>query len=353
MKKIFLILAVLVMAICASAQKNQYFWYQGNLMMGNPIAQIDSVTFGSEDTDSILVYLPRTIIKTVYDTIYITIHDTVCPDAIPEGALPGEFSVSATKKVRFSKGNLQYQASTHTWRFAENQWNFVGFSTYGNVYENGIKCDNSFISSSYAGWIDLFGWGTGNNPTQTSTSTSSYSTFVDWGNNLNLSGLNAWFTLSADEWAYLFCSRPNAAQLFALGTVENVCGIIILPDDFTTPEGLTFNASTTLGLSYNEWRYTDSKNEGHYVDNNYSSLQWENMEAAGAVFIPSPGYREGTTVKKNISNDDWYGGAWSSSISSGESSKAHDIACGKNVVTAKGNCTRSYGRGVRLVQEVK
>ena len=53
MKKFFLTLAVLVMALCASAQKNQYFWYQGNLMLGNPIAQIDSVTFGNEDTDSI------------------------------------------------------------------------------------------------------------------------------------------------------------------------------------------------------------------------------------------------------------------------------------------------------------
>ena len=85
MKKFFLTLAVLVMAICASAQKNQYFWYQGNLMLGNPIAQIDSVTFGEEDTDSILVYLPRTIIKTVevHDTVYITIHDTVCPNEIP------------------------------------------------------------------------------------------------------------------------------------------------------------------------------------------------------------------------------------------------------------------------------
>jgi hypothetical protein len=81
MKKIFLTLAVFVMAICANAQKNQYFWYQGNLMMGNPIAQIDSVTFGEgEPVDTLHIMLPRTIIKTVYDTVYITIHDTVCPN---------------------------------------------------------------------------------------------------------------------------------------------------------------------------------------------------------------------------------------------------------------------------------
>ena len=79
MKKVFLTLAVFVMAIYAKAQMNQYFWYQGKLMMGNSIAQIDSVTFVNEDTDSILIYLPRTIIKTieVHDTMYVIVHDTV------------------------------------------------------------------------------------------------------------------------------------------------------------------------------------------------------------------------------------------------------------------------------------
>ena len=64
-----------------------------------------------------------------------------------QGALPGEFSVSASLKVHFAQGNLQYQASTKTWRFAANQYTSVGNP-------------NSNISSSYSGWIDLFGWGT-------------------------------------------------------------------------------------------------------------------------------------------------------------------------------------------------
>ncbi len=81
MKKFFLSLAVFVMALCANAQTNQYFWYNGNLMMGNPIAQIDSVTFGEgEPADTLHILLPRTIIKEVHDTVYITIHDTVCPN---------------------------------------------------------------------------------------------------------------------------------------------------------------------------------------------------------------------------------------------------------------------------------
>ena len=81
MKKFFLSLAVFVMALCANAQTNQYFWYNGKLMMGNPIAQIDSVTFGEgEPADTLHILLPRTIIKEVHDTVYITIHDTVCPN---------------------------------------------------------------------------------------------------------------------------------------------------------------------------------------------------------------------------------------------------------------------------------
>lgn len=68
-------------------------------------------------------------------------------EQITEGSLTGLFSVGNGKTVRFSKGNLQYQASTDTWRFAEQQYDCIGNS-------------NSNISMFYQGWVDLFGWGT-------------------------------------------------------------------------------------------------------------------------------------------------------------------------------------------------
>ena len=43
-----------------------------------------------------------------------------------EGALPGQFAVSYGKVINFSQGNLQYQASTTTWRFATNQYDLIG-----------------------------------------------------------------------------------------------------------------------------------------------------------------------------------------------------------------------------------
>ncbi|MBO7529042.1 MAG: hypothetical protein J6T37_04115 [Bacteroidales bacterium] len=53
------------------------------------------------------------------------------------------FSVSDEMQVCFSKGNLQYQPSTNTWRFTEHQWDICGHH-------------NSNISQHYSGWIDLF-----------------------------------------------------------------------------------------------------------------------------------------------------------------------------------------------------
>ena len=95
----------------------------------------------------------------------------------------GVFSVSETLQVMFSPGILQFNAAegTHecgdgtsrqgTWRFADNQWDYIGSA-------------NLNISSTYNGWTDLFGWGTGYKPTEVTTSTGKYSVFTDWGLNV-------------------------------------------------------------------------------------------------------------------------------------------------------------------------
>ena len=157
---------------------------------------------------------------------------------VPEGALVGAFSVSDGKQVHFSPGNLQYQASTDTWRFAENQWDIIG-----NANEN--------ISASYEGWIDLFGWGTGKNPTLASDKNEDYATFTDWGANKISNGgseANLWRTLTTDEWIYLFKGRRDATSLFGMGTVNGVNGVILLPDNWRLPFGLFFASSAAQGL---------------------------------------------------------------------------------------------------------
>lgn len=190
----------------------------------------------------------------------------------PVGAIGGLFSVSATQQVYFSQGNLQYQASTTTWRFAEHQYDYVG-------------ADNENISSTYSGWIDLFGFGTGSNPTlSTTTANPDYSTFVDWGTNAIGNGGNQfslWRTLDVDEWSYLFYTRTDASLKYGTGNVGGLGGLIILPDSWTTPDGCSFTPGfTTYGT------------DADWSRNSYNSAQWDRMEAAGAVFLPAAGSRD-------------------------------------------------------------
>ena len=209
----------------------------------------------------------------------------VAPQPQPEGdgKLTGAFTINADgDQILFSKGNLQYQASTTTWRFATNQYDMIGE-------------DNANISDTYTGWIDLFGWGTGNCPAKKSTDDEDYSTFTDWGVNAISNGgneANLWRTLTRYEWAYLIQTRTNAADLKGQATVADVHGFVLLPDSWTLPAGLSFTAIP------NDW-----------TTNVYTAEQWAQMEAAGAVFLPATGYRNPDIIY--VGEKGWY---WSSDV---------------------------------------
>ena len=204
-----------------------------------------------------------------------------------EGALSGMFTINAQgKKIVFSQGNLQYQASTQTWQFAAQQTAYLGAA-------------NEQISSTNSGWIDLFGWGTGRYPTANSIGSSSdYASFTDWGVNAISNGGNAanlWRTLQKEEWVYLIQTRTKASTLFGMGIVDGVRGMILLPDDWQLPDGVTFVPSTQQGLQDLGIHYqNESKN--NFSHNSYTRAQWSQMEAAGAVFLPAAGGRFGSEV---------------------------------------------------------
>ena len=243
----------------------------------------------------------------------------------------GLFSVSADKQVVFSPGNLQYHPAMNEWRFAENQTDYIGDA-------------NSNIAADYDGWIDLFGWGTGDAPTKSSPFYSAYQTFVDWGTNtIGTDAPNTWRTLSKDEWIYIFYNRPNAQSLFALGSVNGVNGTIILPDNWTTPAGVSFVASTTNGLSWQGGYYYNS-NGTNYGDNTYTSEQWSKMEQAGAVFLPASGSRSDTNVG-DIGNIGRY---WSST--GREEFYAYGVDFQSNSLNPQTNLVRDCGFSVRLAK---
>ena len=212
----------------------------------------------------------------------------------PVGAINGVFSVSATEQVYFSKGNLQYQASSATWRFAENQYDFVGLS-------------NNYISETYSGWIDLFGWGTSGynhgaiayQPYSTSIIDSHYKAYgntnadlfdqtgqADWGYNAISNGGNTenqWRTLTNDEWVYVLNTRSTPSGIrFAKATVNDVKGLILLPDNWS---------SSTYALNS-----TNNSNSVPYDANVISASEWVILQNAGAVFLPAAGSRYDQTV---------------------------------------------------------
>ncbi len=234
----------------------------------------------------------------------------------------GAFSVSQYKQVRFSKGNLQYQASTGTWRFAENQWDCIGK-------------DNSKISPDYSGWIDLFGWGTGDNPTKISKNSDDYSVFNDWGNNkISNGGDRTWRTLTRAEWAYVFDKRNTTSGIrYAKARVNGVNGVILLPDDWN---------NKTYSL-----KYTNSPG-ACFISNQISATDWViKLEANGAVFLPAAGWRFRTNVYDVGSN----GNYWSTTYYSGD--YAYYAFLFNSYLYAENWLYPADGRSVRLVEDLE
>lgn len=345
MKKVFLLAALLAATLCATAQQNQVVWHNGKVMYASPIPTVDSITFAAEieSSDTLHLILPRTIIvhDTVIKEVIVEVHDTIykCPEpADPNAPLAGVFSVSADKQVKFSRGNLQYTQSTNTWAFAANQYEMLGTANVEN--------------SALADKIDLFGW-SGSTATakwgiSTSMDNNDYSgDFVDWGLHIgdgttpDGSG-QGWRTLTNDEWNYLRSTRANAADLMGVARINldaegttYANGLILLPDAWTCPEGITFKSG-----------FASTNSEQAYADYQTFTLeQWEKLEAAGAVFLPASGDRYGSSIY----DVQTYGNY--KSATPYESDNANYLFF-YSLGAVWGNFNRYLGQAVRLVQDL-
>lgn len=225
------------------------------------------------------------------------------------------YSVGANKKVEFAPGNLQYKALTDTWRFGENQYQYVGGSGDNDVhYGNVTGSSNDNPSATYDGWIDLFLWGASGwynldrdplsvlfRPWDVRENLSSYGvttndnniygigpsldnpvspdiagTKYDWGvynaiynpSTLSTDLADTWRTPTEPEMRYLMEERPGASSLYGKGRIGDVWGLILLPDIWLAPQGLTFDPND---------------------ENTYTVDQWARMEAQGALFFPCAG----------------------------------------------------------------
>ncbi len=249
---------------------------------------------------------------------------TVTAGTLLAGTVPGLFSVSATKMVRFSKGNLQYIGSAETpyWKFANSQRECLR--------------NNAEIISNPNADRDLFGWGTGLNPTNVSNDDAEYSVFADWGNNAIMNGGNTsrlWRTLTSDEWEYLF---GRSGVSYAKAQVDDVKGVILLPDGWVSSIYDLNNTNISGGV---------------YDGNTITAENWSNsIESNGAVFLPASGRR--ATAGNTLLN--YFGFYWSSQTTNDDINSAYHLQFVREYLHVReselGN--KSYGYSVRLVHNI-
>ncbi len=211
-------------------------------------------------------------------------------------SVKGAFSVSPTTRVIFSQGNLQYVGST--WQFAEHQYDYLG-------------------SSQSDGNRDLF----------------------DWNNESRSIGGSTWRMLSSEEMEYLLNTRSNATFdlpdntagiRYTKATVSDKNGIIIFPDNYVHPTGVSVtgdHAYNTATANYDVFTVTSG---------------WEKMQAAGAVFLPAAGYNDGS------SHDDGTGYYW---LSTTLGDNAYRLLFSNSELTASNTQAKTYRCSVRLVKE--
>ena len=205
-------------------------------------------------------------------------------------SLAGAYSVASNRQVYFAPGNLQL-VGENIWKFADNHWEI-----FGNAQSDNHR--------------DLFGWGSVDNPNNVSEKDADYS-WHEWGDNAYVqAGVGTgWYTLSKDEWDYVFLRRTSNSTVFGTTNARftkatirtdvngGVVGAILIPDGVN----IASSEVTTAG-SVNIYNST--------WDTSCTSAQWTALADKGCVFLPAAGCR----YYVNVQQVGQYGRYWSSTI---------------------------------------
>ncbi len=243
--------------------------------------------------------------------------------------LERRFTVSENgDQIRFSLGNLQYNPTNNKWRFAPNQWN------------NMLQSNQYVWSITYSGWLDLFGWGTGNDPLSANTNGSEYASYTEWGKNkIGSDDRNTWRAPTTAEWDYIFNKRADASSKYGAAKVNGVGGLVILPDLWELPADCKFTPGM---ITQYDW---------YYATNVYSTTQWEKMEKAGAIFLPAGGYRY-YNGNKHVYTDN-VGYYWTSTPTNDIYYRAYNLYFTAYSLDAEKTFGRYFGCSVRLVKDIR
>ena len=209
---------------------------------------------------------------------------------VPEGALPGKFSVSADKQVYFSKGNL--------WADGDNALHFE-------------SSQNAFNSNYETSHVSHFTWSS-TVSAATGESSNGDNLFCEEIHKVSVDGSEAiYYALSIDEWQYLL---SNHTKKWA--EINGVNGYVIAPDGF----------AGTLKDSYD----------------NDAALSDLNL-----VFLPAAGFRYGSDVI-NIGPFGFY-----RSSSALDDYEPYIVIFDSEVGGPDNNFSRNSGCSIRLVTDVK
>ena len=287
------------------------------------------------------------------------------------------FSVSATKKVYFSPGNLQWSytnegtiPTTHsindinngynkgTWRFAPNQYDIIG-----NYNENALgNASGEYSQTSYTGWIDLFAWGSSGygdsrpfyysgNYYCNDNSLGNY----DWGafNTIYNPKTKAndpsgtWHTLTGGEWTYLLNSRSGwrysiVAVYFGSGNI--VDGLIIYPDNtyHVNIDGDPNNVNNPFCVNATLFPNTSSSY-------NITKAEYDVLESLGCAFLPNAG-RMAHWSSNEYEETDNRGLYWCNSVTNGN--KDYLIVINGGGPLSIANMEGKYFLSVRLARDV-
>lgn len=243
--------------------------------------------------------------------------------------LNGVFSVSADKKVRFTRSNLAYVHNSGGLVFRDSQI----FPPIGNAKGNADPRSTVLNDDK-----DLFYWSTIGNKygliyKNISPFDRTTSGFSDWGS--YFSGKN-YRTMTADEWEYLYKRgvrvtvdgdvKGHPAYIFT--KVCNRPGVLLLPDEFV------WN-TLTMGPYIS----------GSESSSNLTAAKFSALEEAGAVWLPIAG-----TMYYAPQFTDYMGAYWTSSERSTTMYHAYYISIYNRIEIAYFDKDR-YCFSVRLVRD--
>ena len=170
----------------------------------------------------------------------------------------------------------------------------------------------------------------------------------DWGvYNAIINGGNQpgiWHTLSIEEWEYLLFTRNTISNArFAIGCVNGVNGVILLPDSWRLDNFNLININQH-GTNYN--------------DNTVSAIEWSRMEQFGVAFLPAAGCRSKWVEDGiiHVYNGNMTGDYWSTScyLSVSEFARMLDFSGGLDTPIVNSNSSlRPAGLSVRLVHDAQ